>query len=512
MATDVRLPDLGEGIDDAIISRWLVQEGEPIKEGDPLVEIATDKVDTEMPAPASGVLLKIVADEGGLIPSGALLGYIGEAGEEIPTVSDVDSAPASTPETESEPVEAETIAAQETDAQVVASNEQVADLNASPVAKRVAADKGIALDSVTGTGMGGRITKGDVLSAKAAPLSESGNGYVLPGDLADSPSLVVKRLAAINNVNLEEIADGRPLSSLTRYDVMSAVESRKEGEPVTVEPTYAPPAGWSQATAAPAKESSSKPAPAATPAPVKAGPDEELVAHTRMRSLIAKNMVDSAFTAPHVTTMWDVNMSAVLADRKAHKAEFQAQGVNLTVTAYLAMATVAALKAVPAANAKYTDEGVLLRRTINLGMAVALPADEHGLGGLIVPVIKNAGDLNLMGMARAVNDIANRSRNNQLTPDDLQGSTFTLTNYGTSGSKFQTPIIAQGQAGILGVGAIEKRPVVVSNGHPLEPNMGDYLAFPPMTTLGFSYDHRVLDGATADAYCSAVKQALEEWQ
>ncbi len=412
MATDVRLPDLGEGIEDATVSRWLIQEGDSIEEGDPLVEIATDKVDTEMPAPASGVLLKTTVSEGELVPSGALLGYIGEAGEEVPAESDQGGAPAE--ESEAESAEPQPQQAPEAEKES-ATSAQSPNGNASPVAKRVAADKGISLDSVTGTGMGGRITKEDVLAAKQAPSSSVGKeeGYVLPGDLADNATLPVKRLAAQNNIDLEEIAEGRPLSSLTRYDVMSAVESRKEGEPVTVEPTYAIPDGWSLTSSGTQKDESGKAASApkaSKAAPVQAGEDEELVPHTRMRQLIAKNMVESAFTAPHVTTMWDVNMSAILAHRKAHKAEFEAQGVNLTLTAYLAMAAVAGLKAVPAANAKYTDEGVLMRRTINLGMAVALPADEHGLGGLIVPVIKNAGDLNLLGMARAVNDIAARAQ------------------------------------------------------------------------------------------------------
>jgi len=146
-----------------------------------------------------------------------------------------------------------------------------------------------------------------------------------------------------------------------------------------------------------------------------------------------------------------------------------------------------------------------------VGMATALPMDPNGIGGLIVPVIKNAGELNLMGIARAVNELAERARKGDLKQEDLADGTFTLSNYGTSGSRFQTPIIVQPQVGILGVGAVEKRAVVVSNGHPLEPNMGDYLTFKPMTTLGFSYDHRVLDGATADAFCAAVKQKLESY-
>jgi 2-oxoglutarate dehydrogenase E2 component (dihydrolipoamide succinyltransferase) len=230
-----------------------------------------------------------------------------------------------------------------------------------------------------------------------------------------------------------------------------------------------------------------------------------------MRSAIAKTTSSSLFTAPHVTTMWDVNMAAVMAHRKAHKKEFADAGVNLTITAYFVAAIVDGLRAVPAANASWTDEGVIIKRYYNVGMATALPMDENGMGGLIVPVIKHAEELNLLGIARQVNELASRARAGKLTQEDLTGGTFTLSNYGTSGSRFQTPVIVQPQVGILGVGAIEKRPVVISNGHPLEANTGDHMAFLPMTTLGFSYDHRVLDGATADAFCAAVKGALESW-
>ncbi len=191
-----------------------------------------------------------------------------------------------------------------------------------------------------------------------------------------------------------------------------------------------------------------------------------------MRAAIGKNTAASAFTAPHVTTMWDVDVSAVLAHRAAHKKEFAAAGVNLTLTAYFIEAVVAGLRKVPAANSSYSDEGVIIKRYFNIGMATALPMDQYGLGGLIVPVIKNAGDLNLLGLARAVNELAERARSNQLRQDDLADGTFTVTNYGTSGSRFQTPVIVQPQVGILGVGAVEKRAVIVSNGHPLEAEPG----------------------------------------
>jgi len=306
---------------------------------------------------------------------------------------------------------------------------------------------------------------------------------------------------------------------------LSAVASRAAGKPVRVEPAYTEgrgakakdaAAGTKPEAAKPtatksdtAKPATPKPAAAQTPGQLK--PGEELVKLSRMRAAVARNTAQSAFSAPHVTTMWDVDMSAVLQHRAAHKKEFAAAGVNLTITAYFFEAIVAGLKAVPAANATWTDEGVIIKRAYNIGMATALPMDQYGIGGLIVPVIKNAGDLNLMGIARAVNDLADRARKNELKQEDLADGSFTLSNYGTSGSRFQTPIIVQPQVGILGVGAVEKRAVVVSNGHPLEPNLGDSLTFKPMTTLGFSYDHRVLDGATADAFCAAVKQHLESY-
>ncbi len=347
----------------------------------------------------------------------------------------------------------------------------------------------------------------------------TGEPAPLPGDLADEPTLVVRRAAADLNINLDEIAEGRPLSILSKYDVLSAAASRAAGKAVRVEPVVSITFGCAECRRQkflPKHQHQSRPplprrvqrsqiaVPAPAPGELKAG--EELVKHSRMRAAIARNTAQSLFSAPHVTTMWDVDMTAVLAHRAAHKQEFAAAGVNLTITAYFVEAIVAGLRAVPAANATWTDEGVLIKRYYNIGMATALPMDANGLGGLIVPVIKHAGELNLMGIARAVNELAERAR--QWSADSRRSGdgTFTLSNYGTSGSRFQTPVIVQPQVGILGVGAVEKRAVIVSKGHPLEPNMGDALIVKPMTTLGFSYDHRVLDGATADAFCAAVKQ------
>lgn len=503
MATEIKLPDVGEGVADVTINRWRVNAGDAVNAGDVILEVATDKVDTEIQAPASGVLLKINFRAGELAPVTAVMGYIGQAGESMgatPAAPVTPAAPASAP------------------APVVVENVEV---KATPVARRVAADKGVDLTGVAGTGHGGQITKQDVLTHSAAPASTPA---ALPGDLADAPTLAVRRVAADYNINLREIADDRPLSTLTRYDVLSAVASRVAGKPVRVTPEYtkseegardevaASTAAQPVAPAAlsvPASPAPAAPKPAVAPAPAQLKSGEELVKLSRMRAAVARNTAQSLFTAPHVTTMWDVEMSAVLQHRAAHKQAFAAAGVNLTITAYFVEAIIAGLKAVPAANATWTDDGVIIKRAYNIGMATALPMDQHGIGGLIVPVIKNAGDLNLLGIARAVNELADRARKNELRPEDLADGTFTLSNYGTSGSRFQTPIIVQPQVGILGVGAVEKRAVVVSAGHPLEPNLGDALIFKPMTTLGFSYDHRVLDGATADAFCAAVKKRLE---
>lgn len=554
MATNVKLPDMGEGIDDVTINRWRVQEGDTIEEGALLVDVATDKVDTEIPSPASGTILKLNYGPGELVSIDAVIAVIGEAGEAVggadEDAADDQAQAQDEGEEESGPSEEDAMPEAETGEPLEKEMQQAAlasgdeepmdDVKATPVARRIAAQESVPLSAISGTGPGGQIRKSDVLGY----VEEKGKGQKattpaskgLSGDLADVANLGVRRVAADYNVNLRDVAEGRSLSSLTRHDVLRFVAERDNLEYLPTEPEYpsqeeaapaqpgpggkieqpvtnypAPPemTGQGRSTEQKPKAETAQPKPAAQ---AEARNGDELVPHTRMRTLIARNTAQSAFSAPHVTTMWDVNMAAVLEHRKAHKNEFAKAGVNLTITAYFFQAMIAGIRAVPAVNSSWSEEGLLIRRQIHIGMAVALPADQYGVGGLIVPVIKNADDLNLMGFARKVNDLAQRARNNQLSADELQGGTITLTNYGTGGSRFQTPIIVQPQVGILGVGAIEKRPVVVSQGHPLEANTGDYLTFAPMTTLGFSYDHRVLDGASADAFCATVKDALENWK
>lgn len=539
MATNVKLPDMGEGIDDVTINRWLVEEGDTIEEGAMLVEVATDKVDTEVPSPAGGTILKLNFGPGELVAVDAVIAVIGAAGESADTgdngaaeTATAEPAVATGPAPANEaPAQAESVDRQADESSEAPSDE---DVKATPVARRVAADEGVDLGAVNGTGPGGQVRKSDVLDyvaqKKGAPAGATSSAAGLPGEYADVASAGVRRAAADYSVDLRAVAEGRPLSTLTRHDVLRYAAEKLGKDYLPTQAPYpakaaAAPAAEAKPAAAPQAQAAAKPAteqaapraaaaeqPKAAPAEAKVGDTDEFVPHTRMRTLIARNTAQSAFSAPHVTTMWDVNMSAVLAHRKAVKNEFAKAGVNLTITAYFFEAMLAGLRAVPAANASWREDGLVIHKQVHIGMAVALPADKYGVGGLIVPVIKNASDLNLMGFARQVNDLAQRARNNKLAADELQGGTITLTNYGTGGSRFQTPIIVQPQVGILGVGAIEKRPIVVSQGHPLEANSGDYLTFAPMTTLGFSYDHRVLDGASADAFCAAVKETLENWK
>jgi len=504
MTTEIKLPDLGVGIEDVTIVRWLVKVGEPVTEGATLVEVATDKVDTEVAAPASGTLLKRNFSDGEIVDISAVLGVIGAAGEAVAERA------VATEAVEVTPTPAPSAPAAERTPASPPAEPADDSVKATPVARRVAQEEGIALDAISGTGSGGQITKDDVLSHAAK--AKRGDTPALSEEEAAHIRPPVARLAATYNVDLREVAGERSLGEITRHDVLRFVADRDGLDHLPKEPDY--PTEAPKPAIAPVAAPASVPAPASRPS-VAAAPSMDgdlLVPHSRIRQIIAKNMVQSAFTAPHVTTLWDVNMATVIAHRTAHKKEFATAGVNLTLTAYLVQAIVAGLKAVPAANASWSDEGVIIRRSYNVGMAVALAPDQYGLGGLIVPVIHNADDLNLQGVARRVNELAEKARANKLSPQDMQGGTFTLTNYGTGGSIFQTPVILQPQVGILGVGAIEKRAVVVSQGHPLEANTGDYLTFAPMTTLGFSYDHRVLDGASADAFCAAVKKALEGWK
>lgn len=294
-------------------------------------------------------------------------------------------------------------------------------------------------------------------------------------------SPVVAKIAAEHGVNLRDVKGTGLNGRITKNDVLSYVEGQKR-RPEPVEGS---------------KVESQKPQPA-TFQPVNIQPiaGDQLIKHTVIRKQIAEHMVMSKHTSPHVLTVMEADMSRVAKHRSANKEIFARDGANLTFTAYFMMAIVAGLKAYPQVNSSWTDDGLLIHKAVNIGMATSLGED-----GLIVPVIKGADNLSLLAMARTVNDLANRARTKKLQPDDVKGGTFTLTNHGISGSLFAFPVINQPQCGILGVGAMQKRVVVVD----------DAIAIRPMVYLSFVFDHRILDGASADWFLMKVKETLENW-
>jgi 2-oxoglutarate dehydrogenase E2 component (dihydrolipoamide succinyltransferase) len=431
MASRITLPEMGEGVIEGTLARWLVKEGDRIEQYAPIAEVETDKVTTETTSEAAGTVLKLCVNEGETVPVGTVLAYIGEPGESVSENGDSEKAKETKrgdakPALEPQPAPA---LAKQTEGTGSYTG------RISPVVGRIAAEHGIDLGRVAGTGRDGRVTKEDVLA------------YI---------------------ETMEATA-----SSPTAVD--PAVEFRKEPEPVPVAPITP----------------IVKPA---TPPAVDGAVD--LLPLTNIRRSIAEHMVRSKHTSPHVTTVFEFDFSTVAAHRRALKDVFARDGVRLTFTAYIVAATVQALKAHPMVNSSWSDEGILLRRDINIGMATAI--DD----GLIVPVIKNADGLNLLGLARTINDLADRARSKQLRPDDVKGGTFSITNHGTTGSLFATPIINQPQCGILGVGAIEKRVKVID----------DAIAIRPLAFVSFTFDHRILDGASADKFVSTIKQQIEGWR
>ncbi|HSL42219.1 MAG TPA: dihydrolipoamide acetyltransferase family protein [Anaerolineales bacterium] len=412
MATKVLVPLLGEGVEEVTVIKWLKKEGDSVDELEPLLEVNTDKVDTEIPAPTSGTVLKILAEEGVPAKVGSILAFIGKPGESV-DASSATTAP-NKEKAESKVEGKESTQKPETLNFQPSTREDIGFI--SPVVARVAAEHGVNLQQVQGTGLHGRITKNDVLA------------YVERGK-----SKVAGR--APQHLNLQP-------SSLKPVD------------------------------------------------------GDQLIKHTVIRKQIAEHMVMSKHTSPHVLTVMEADMSRVAKHRSANKEMFARDGVNLTFTAYFMMAIVAALKAYPNVNSSWTDDGILVHKAVNIGMATSL-----GEEGLIVPVIKDADNLSLLAMARAVNDLANRARSKKLQPDEVKGGTFTLTNHGISGSLFAFPVINQPQCGILGIGAMQKRVVVIE----------DAIAIRPMVYLSFVFDHRILDGASADWFLIKVKETLENW-
>jgi 2-oxoglutarate dehydrogenase E2 component (dihydrolipoamide succinyltransferase) len=430
----VTMPQLGETVIEGTILKWLKQEGEQVAQDEPLFEISTDKVDTEVPSPAAGTLTKIIVGEGQTVSVGTELAVI-DAGEGGETASPAEPEQAGTPQAppvmESAPVEtpqvepAADVPAPAAPAAATLPDRGPRSQILSPLVRKLANEHGVDLGQVQGTGTGGRITKNDV---------------------------------------------------------MAFVAGRGVGAPAAAPAPPPPPPAAAQA--------------AAMPAPAAVAGGEEVVPVTHIRRAIAEHMKMSLDVSARAWNAVEVNVENVARLRERTKESFRArEGFNLTYTPFVARAITEALVAFPMVNSELRGEEIALKHYVNLGIAVSY--DE----GLIVPVLKGADTMNLLGMARGINDLAVRARAKHLKPDEVHGGTFTITNAGPFGSLISVPIINQPQTAILGFDAIEKRPVVID----------DAIAIRHMVYLSLSWDHRVIDGALASQFLSRIKQNLETW-
>ncbi len=467
-AVDVVMPQMGVSVSEGTLTRWLKQEGEQIEADEPLLEISTDKVDTEVPSPASGTLTQILVQEGETVDVGTKLGQIGGS-----ATADAPAAE-STPEPEAAPAEPATAeAAAEADAASPAETP-------APTAPEPSA------------------------APPAAAQQPSGNGkaFVSP---------VVARIASEHGVDPSQVPGTGSGGRVTKKDILAYVESGgAQQQAPAPEPAAAPEPAQAEApvpaTPAPAKEQA-PPAKPPTPAPVAAGetlPGETVEPMTAMRRGIAEHMRRSVDTAAHVTSAIEVDFTKIVAARAALKKEFQANyGVNPTYLVYVAFAAVKTLADYPYINGEMRGDSIVTRNFVNLGIAVELAEGK----GLIVPVLRNAETLNMLGIAKGIAEIADKARNKRLVPDDVQGGTFTITNPGGYGTFHGTPVINQPQSSILGTYALVKRAWVVT-----DENGNDAIAIRPLMNITLTYDHRLVDGAYAGRFLRDLRERLEGWE
>jgi pyruvate dehydrogenase E2 component (dihydrolipoyllysine-residue acetyltransferase) len=500
-AVDVVMPQMGVSVSEGTITKWLKQEGEEIQADEPLLEISTDKVDTEVPSPGTGVVQQILHQEGETVPVGERLAVIGASGaapaEQQP--SGDGAAPAEEQQAPPEPATAQAAAeagaasgaespAPAAPAPVTADTDTEADAGdangdgksfISPVVARIAGEHGVDISQIQGTGRGGRVTKKDILG-----FIESG----APASAAQAPAP-------------EEAAAPPEPQPQPEAAAPAPAPAEAPVQPEAPAPAEAPAQPETPAPAPPAAPPAPAPVAAAAAPEVQEGESEEPM--TAMRKGIAEHMRRSLDTSAHVTSAIEVDMSRVVAIREKLKPEFQkSYGVNPTYLIFVARAVAETLREYPWINGELRGDKIVTRNYVNLGFAVEL-ADGKGL---IVPVVKHAEGQNLLGLARAVTDIAERARNKQLTPDEVQGGTFTITNPGGYGTFHGTPVISQPQAAILGTYALVKRPWVITD------DLGkDVIGIRPIMNLTLTYDHRLVDGALAGRFLQSLRQKLENW-
>jgi pyruvate dehydrogenase E2 component (dihydrolipoamide acetyltransferase) len=480
--TAVTMPALGESVTEGTVTRWLKQVGDTIEVDEPLLEVSTDKVDTEIPSPVAGTVLEIKVPEDETADVGAELAIIGSAGA-------APSAPASAPEPEAPKAEAPKAEAPKAEAPKAEAPKPAPQQQSAPLVESKPAPEPAGEsygDPSPEVEAGQPAPKAPAQPSAPAAESVKANGagdagYVTP---------LVRKLAAEKGVDLASITGTGVGGRIRKQDVVEAADkaaaAAAAAKPASRETSAAP-------AAAPA-------APKAAPSPLR-GRTEKL---TRIRATIARRMVESLHISAQLTTVVEVDLTKVATLRTKAKADFQAKhGAKLTYLPFLALAAVEALREHPVVNSSIDQEAgtVTYHDGEHLGIAVDTPK------GLVVPVIRDAGDLNLAGLAKRIADVAERTRNNKISPDELSGGTFTLTNTGSRGALFDTPIINQPQVGILGTGTVVKRPVVVE-----DPNLGELIVPRSMMYLALSYDHRIVDGADAARFLVTMKERLEGGQ
>ena len=447
---DVIMPQMGESIAEGTISRWMKKVGDPIKRDEPIFEISTDKVDAEIPAPTAGVLAEILVQEGQTVAVQAIVARIEtEAGAVV--AAPASPAPAAAPAPAPVPAPAP------------------APVAAAPAPARPAAP-----------------------SAPATPAPRSNGGAeTLEERLRRRSTPLVRKIAAEHGLDISTIAGSGMAGRVTKNDVIAYIES----PPAAAAPAAAPVPAVAPALAPAAAAS----APAATPGYPAADPWEgdRIEPWSRIRKLTAEHMIMSRRTSAHVATFFEIDYSRVATLRAKKKAEYAERGVNLTFLAFIAKAVADSLRKHPVVNAAVGHETTIYRRDINLGIAVALD------WGLIVPVIKHADELSMLGLARSISDLADRARSKKLSPDEVQKGTFTITNPGVFGSTIGIPIVNQPQVAILAVGSITKQPSVMTV------DGADTLGIRTKGLLSLSFDHRVVDGSDADKFMADVKKAIE---
>jgi 2-oxoglutarate dehydrogenase E2 component (dihydrolipoamide succinyltransferase) len=455
MPTDVIMPQMGESIFEGTLTKWLKKPGDQVQRDEPLFEISTDKVDAEIPAPASGVLKEVKVKEGTTVQVNTVVGVIdgdgagaagGAAAKPAEPAKSAGAPAAAGTDGSSRPQAAKPAAPEQDETETESASAQPASnvteisqgegerVRSSPLVRKIAKDNNVDLNRVPGTGMGGRITKEDIL------------GFI------------------------------------EKYPAGGA-------QPAAQAPRAAAPS-------APVQQAAAVPAPS-LPAPVPG----DLVPMSKMRSIIAQRMVESKHTSAHVHTVFKVDMTRIVRIRERERAKFEARnGVKLTYMPFIARAVIAGIKQIPVVNSSVEGDSIRYHKNINIGIAVALD------WGLIVPVVKQAEERSFVGLQRAINDVAERARAKKLLPDEVAGGTFTITNPGIFGPQFGTPIIMQPQVAILGMGGLFKEPVVIT-----DKDGNDLIAIRSIIRLTLGYDHRIIDGADADKFMVAVRSYLENW-